>query len=916
MSKKEKKVKNKIGARKVNNGATKTKLTPFEDDLDLASFLQVDLNGRSVGAYVLRKGENSFKIIYGWECQGIHSSLRDEQIDPVFDAIESGLKDFPPKEELTVNLGSFTSDEQRQEQLGKLADSAFCDELRYLIFSERARVQELTNLGLRKPKYLRLYATYTHDASSVDAADKVEEMLNSYEIAWKKFTGEYKDIQVTLIESLFRSSFIAGFETWEQLITNKLGLNVKALSAKDLWVQLWGRFNGTKPRPIPQCLKLTDDGLDEEINTDYMPSTYLMEDETSVPHADRKWVALNGSYIGALTFVDKPGGWVDKSAQMRYLWEVVGRDKVTDTEIFCQISRANETLVKTNMQRMTKQANTASAVSAKSNSIDVKAALNIEKGVDAQRSLYEGAVPFYCGCNFLIYRDTVKELDDACRYFQSLFFRPAWVVRETEYPWRIWIQSLLLKWERLLTQPFNRRQVYLNSEVIGLLPLVRTRGGDSTGFELIADEGGTPVHVDLYTKHRNIGLFGTTRSGKSVIASGILTQGLAYGIPVVALDFPKPDGTGTFDEYTRFFGERGSYFDVGSESSNLFELPNLSGLGEQEQKDRFEDYKDFLCEALMGMILGAKVGGGDRDRKLTDTVRSVLVLALKEFFADDFIRQRYAAAFIGGLGSPEWNNTPTLIDFITFCSLERLQVPNQSVEIKEALETVKLRLRFWISSRVGKSISAPSTFRIDSELLVFALRNLSNDDDAAILALSAYSAALRRALSSPRSIFFIDEASILFEYDSIANLIARLCANGAKSGVDVIISAQDPDTIAKSSAAAKILQNLSTKLVGRIQPTAIDSFVNILKYPREIITKNSTESFFPKKESIYSQWLLDDGGVYTYCRFYPGYGLLAAVANNPDEHAERTAILSKYPKSEKLLGMHEFAQTLVNKLRG
>ncbi len=76
MSKKEKKLKGKIGSRKVDDGSTKKlKLTPLEDELNLASFLQVNLNGRNVGAYVLRKGENSFKIIYGWECVGIHSSL-------------------------------------------------------------------------------------------------------------------------------------------------------------------------------------------------------------------------------------------------------------------------------------------------------------------------------------------------------------------------------------------------------------------------------------------------------------------------------------------------------------------------------------------------------------------------------------------------------------------------------------------------------------------------------------------------------------------------------------------------------------------------------------------------------------------------------------------------------------------------
>jgi hypothetical protein len=42
-----------------------------------------------------------------------------------------------------------------------------------------------------------------------------------------------------------------------------------------------------------------------------------------------------------------------------------------------------------------------------------------------------------------------------------------------------------------------------------------------------------------------------------------------------------------------------------------------------------------------------------------------------------------------------------------------------------------------------------------AKLLVFALRSLSSEADAAILALSAYAAALRRALSSKDSILLL-----------------------------------------------------------------------------------------------------------------------------------------------------------------
>jgi hypothetical protein len=225
---------------------------------------------------------------------------------------------------------------------------------------------------------------------------------------------------------------------------------------------------------------------------------------------------------------------------MRYLWEVLARDAIYDTEIYCQLTRANEAMVKTNMQRLTKQAITTSTVASKGGTIDVKAGLNLKKGVEAQEALYEGSVPFHTAVVFLVHRDTRAELDDAIRFISSLFLRPAWVAPEQEYPWLIWTQTLPICWERLLARPFNRRQVYLSSEVIGLLPLIKPRAIDKTGLELIAAEGGTPLFIDFCTKHRNLCLFGTTRSGKSVIASGLLTQALAHGMPVVAMDYPKP----------------------------------------------------------------------------------------------------------------------------------------------------------------------------------------------------------------------------------------------------------------------------------------------------------------------------------------------------------------------------------------
>jgi hypothetical protein len=913
-------MKQKIGKKSVSIAGNETRLTPFEDALHLATMLRVSLNGRDIGAYILTKGtqKDRFCFVFGFECRGIHTTLRPEQIDTIVNNIEAGLKDIPTDERMTLHLGSFSSDKTRQQELASLIKNAPSRDIKYLLMAERARVKELTISGIRKPKFLRIYVTYTVESSNTNADDWIERLLAKAESWWLKFKGELSEVEYQRLETIITNAYKQGFLRWEQLLANKMGLDIKPLTADELWEETWRRFNDTQPIDIPQLITLDENGIHEQVNSD-LPSTKLLIDnihsttllmESNVPCADRRWVNVKNRYIGVMTFLEKPGGWRNKSTQLRYIWELLARETVVDTEVFCELTTANPAFVKTTLQRVLKQSNmTTIMAQEKSKTIDVNAQLKLKKSVAAQEQLYEGAVPIYTGIAILVHRPSIEKLEEATRYIENCFQRPARVIRETEYAWKIWLQTLPIVWEGLLAKPFNRRQLYLTSEVPGLMPLVLTKQGDRQGFELIAEEGGTPIHIDLFNQHKNLALFATTRAGKSVLVSGILTQALAHGIPVVALDFPKPDGTSTFTDYTEFMEGNGAYFDISKQSNNLFEQPDLRSLDPEQQRDRTLDYISFLESALMTMVLGSST----ESQILSQTVRSLLNLALEAFFADEGIKERYHQAIAGGFGSPAWPKTPTLKDFLYFCSPEHLQLNSVSGRVDDALSQIQLRLRFWLSSRVGQAISAPSSFPTDAQLLVFALRNLSDSEDAAVLSLSAYSAALRRALSSPASIFFIDEAPILFEFEQISDLVGRVCANGAKAGIRVILSAQDPDTIAKSKAASKILQNLTTRLIGRIQPVAVDSFADILKYPRNIISRNASESFFPRKEGIYSQWLLDDNGIYTFCRYYPGYEQLAAVANNPHEQTARSKIMQLH--TDKYEAISTFARQLVAMLR-
>jgi len=893
------------------------KLKHFEKELAVEFILQFQLRGRSVSCFVLKTAEESLQFVFGWESKGIHTTLSTEQESLIFDSIQLALQDIPEGEKLTIHFSSFTSDLDRQKDLQHLYHKADTPELKFLIMGEKHRVQELSRSGLRKPKFCRIFATYTVSASDAHATDPLEKVLAWLEKLSAQLTGRENEMEQKQYEIAFAKAFTDGFLNWEQILVNRMSLDLRLLDANELWDHIWRTFNSTEPPIIPQIHVMSDAGVEEVLNSEIHIKSLLLERPNSIPFADNSFIHLNGEYTGVMTFMDKPGGWATKGRQLRYLWEVIARDSVFNTDIFCEFTKANQAIVRTNMQRLTKQSIVAQGLSSSKNNVDVNASLRAKTSIKAQEALFEGSTPINVATVILIHRPNLIDLDDACRYLSSCFQRPAWVERETEYAWKIWTQTLPIVSANLMSRPFPRRHVYLSPEAVGFSNLVMPKSLDRTGFELITEEGGMPIFIDI-SKHRNIGIFGTTRSGKSVLISSFLTQALADGQQIVALDFPKPDGSSTFTDYTSFLGDLGAYFDISKESSNLLELPDFRSFNSEQADERMSDFKSFVESALMTMVFG--VGQNDlssSERQLRQLIRALLVPTINNYFDDPQIMSRYNQAISDGYGSEAWSLTPTLSDFLDyFIDKGKPDIQNNvatNEQLDQATNQIVIQLRFWLSSRVGRSISRPSTFRTDARLLVFALRNISESEDAAILALSAYAAALRRALSSPASILFIDEAPVLFEYPSISEMIARLCANGAKAGIKVIISAQDPDTISKSPSASKILQNLSTRLIGRIQRTAIDSFVSILKYPRDIIMRNSEEAFFPKREKIYSQWLLDEQGYFTFVRFYPSYFQLGAVANNPNEQIARSAFMSTY--DDPFIGLTAFSKEMVSSLK-
>lgn len=882
----------KVGIKRVKNQfGKKQTYNPFEDEFCLSGFLRVESESKSVGAAILRKHQSDdFKIVYAFECRAIQPLLKLEQIDSTFDALEQGLKDFPEQETLTVHLGSFTDDLLRQRQLDQLVQqNQNCLELQLFVKEEKKRVSSLTEKGIRKTKFLNLYCSYTAAPGESKDGDSGEKLLGKLENFWENFTGEYEETQSQKIQQILVDSFENGYQRWKQFLTNKLGLIIRPQTEVEIWENLWYRFNRTEPISVPQTIVINGNTIQEKINTERHPVSLLLSEDESVPVADRKWVKVKDKYVGALIFADKPGGWLNKKAQLRYLWQLLADEEISDTEIFCQLSLADPNILNDKLDSLTKQGNLALEESATNNNIDIAAANKVEQSIEARKSLYGGDVPLYTSVVFLVHRNNLKQLDSACKNLSSKFKRPAWVAREIEYAWRIWLETFPIVWDKMLTKYFNRRITYLNSEVPGITPLVCTRLIDQDGFEFIATEGGTPIHLDWYTKHRSIGIFAGTGSGKSVLFADMVVQALARGLPGCALDYPRADGSGTFSDITSFLGDKAAYLDTGKECCNLFEPPDLRELESKKQGERFSDFKDSLLEMIQTMVVGIYPRGDVNP----DTVRSILVLAIEKFFSDHQIKKRYAAAIAAGFGTTAGQDMPVLPDFIKFCGLERLQLINPSYDTVKTLDFIKLRLRYWLNSKVGKCFGRVSTFDTDAPLLVIACRNLSNAEDAAMIALTANLAATTRSLKYPASFYALDEAAVLFEHEEVARSIAKSYAIGRKAGTRTLLLAQEPNTIAQSHHGSKVIANMDTRIIGKIEPGTVEYYIKHFKYQSWEIEPNSTEAYLPNSSSLYSKWLLDDGISLTPVRRYISPTLLAVLANNRAESEARAEAMLK-----------------------
>lgn len=893
----------------------------IEDFIQLEDYVSfVNLKG-SPGAALLYDGQ-THKFRFGFQADGIHPTLSDKEMTSILSFIEAGVKAMPNGETINIIQDVRTDSKNRLNYYRWLHQNAVNPVFKEMVRSAASSAEYFPNLDPKditnrarlryKAKKINIYVTCTpsKQANVKDKTDRVvSKVVDAFSNIWFQLTGE-EQIQSRLKLKEFFLTTQSIYEDWLNIL-GQMRLSASPMSVDDLVRDQWSEFNETPIRSLPQLMIWDGDNIHYSLKKNLHISSWFFEKQQNVPKAARDWVYQRTEnrglkFTGVLTLRNKPSGW-KRSDQLHYLYKKA--DFLDEYKIIFTATKAPEFAVRRKVELIQRQAKDATSLAEKRGLPSTTSERLQDEARKAVLELADGNIPIKTSLCFLVTKRDKGDLVLACRKLQSQFLLPAELEIESDYTYTTWLQCFpQLSYHSPLFSPYDRTKEFMSSSVPAFMPIVKVTSPDQEGLEFVTEEEGTPYYLDIAKIHRHILFLATTRSGKSVLFAQILMIAMCSKIPMVIVDYPRETGDSTFGPITRLAGNEGAYLNIAEESNNILELPDLRRFDEDEKQRRMIEVKDYVLDTLMIVMYGGSATQDDREKR---TCKSIFGNLIHIFYEDEGIKARFEAAIGKPIGSPEWQNTPTLVDFTGLCSESILAsiLETVSPEHVQLMNEIKLRLRSFMQTTVGRSMSTPTTIPPQANLLVFAFKGVSNNEDAAILMSSAAAAAMRRTLSAPVSILFLDEASILSKFESLMAQTAKIAANGAKSGIRLMMALQTPASIAKSESGDEILANMTTRIIGRVDAGDALNYSKILKIPEDVIYVNTVKSFYPVAAELYSRWLIIDKGVYTFVRSYAPPLLLAAVANNPKEEQAKAAFLERY--GDPVIALKKFAVELI-----
>lgn len=895
---------------------------PITSDSDLVVPVQFDINNESVGCYLL-KNHDEWSVVFSWNATGADPSVSYYEAQQIERDADFGLRAIPLNTYLTFDYKSFRDDTEEQDYLKNLKKNTTGKLEGALITSQKKNVRKLHDKGLRQTQTLHIHLQQPLDQRrGQDFWDLVWNKIENFSLSLASKDTREKTKLKRLRTSLLRA-YADGYLVYQRLLEDSFTQGLVPLSAHEMFERDYLETHESFPEDLelPQLLVLDEDGLHTKIaDSTIHVNTYLFKGDQgfkAVPKIARQYIYLgsrgkDGLYAGAIQIgkakaFSHPNG--EALGQLHFLAETMQRSQSYDYRIITQVGATNKAVQQFILERQTREdASMANWQSKGGKDVAVNSEMRIEDSVKARRSIHEGKKIVTTATAVWLYRKNPHELSQHLGAIETTI-KACLSERCWEKTYEFWCQSQPWSSARLFMKPYKRIVPYQTDEATALLPLVKPPSLDQHGIHFLSRYFWTPIFVDLFSKLGHLAIFATTRAGKSVLLADIIINFFIRGFPVVAFDFPKPnDGTSTFTDLVKtlsMLGSSAAYYNTRTEHFNVINLPSYDHLDETKRKMRIEYLVSFHIRAIMLIVLGDL-----NEPLLKKRVKSLVTLSYRAFQSDPSIIERYAKANASKIGEFDYQNVPTLWTYLDFAAdwfkdyRQRCQEKEGHVSTidNNAISLILQELRSTLEGEYGDAIAKPTTFDPNVKFLVFALTNLDDPTEAAIMALSAYSALITRCFSANDSAFIIDETPILFEFEAISQIIGRLCANGLKFGCRVVISGQTADAITESKAGSKIMQTITTQMVGKIVKKGVPSFTKI-GFREDLVNRYLSRD--PNPKTRMSEWLIMRNNVLVETRYKPSDLLLALVANNQDEQAARTRIMSQY--DDPLQGILAFA---------
>jgi hypothetical protein len=890
----------------------------IEPKYNLLTYGQIELGGHEVGYYLLQLGPQ-LMIIFGWVCEGYDPAITDEQAKALIQRMNKGLVGLPLNVDLKGYNELFCSADEYCEAQDRTKEGLSLTPLEKALIGYRQKnAIEMAKSGNLLENKLYVFAKYR-----VPLGTSVEYKRNNIEKFFSDFgptlgLGETE----TTVDKWGETIQLAYDNCWKNVQTiltsvKGFGMKVETQTGQQLWERDWYEVH-TEPAPkVPQLLLYDILGLHEPILNDWIHSLGVLFSEErgcpTLPDCGDTLIYLPAKDLYA-AFVrmgqpDSIPAHEDSNALgiIRYLHN--GVSSSYDYKVVWEITRRDPLPERINLDRRISSSTKRIEHAIGKGTRDVTAEIDLREAVEAREKIEEGHPPCLVSVGIWLYRKDIQTLNaDISKLVLALSSS-----RSTRAQFSTqdhYLQTWPFEWQLFMSKPYARCFDLLSDQAIACLPLIKPRKLDESGILFTHRELRTPVCLDIVNvipNHTAVG--GTTKAGKTVLASELFLEPIIAGIPAMAFDLSSDSGESTYKPLVnslRDCGKNAVYYSIEEHIINVVEIGNLSNFHGKEYRKRFNSALKDQRQLLSILVLGAEFNALDErdiDLALARVLRAFHYdperpeLSSKEIHYDPSIAERRAVATAAGWGNPDYEKMPILEDFVDFAKgwfNDRLADENDSLNVA-IVDKIMSRLKGVLDTSLGQSLNGLSSFSLDTDIIVVGLNDTTNDTEALVYATVGLNILLRKGVQCKAFTLLVEEGTSLFRLKRFASRIAALPPTARKLGGNCIFLFQTIKPIYDSGYGNAIFGNMSNILMGFSTDEIVQEMTRPQTGMRLSIAEKYTDTLYQANpELAESYWYLKRGQLHMELTYHPSDLHLAIVSSQPVETAARARFKAMY----------------------